>query len=355
MPTVLLGSSHSVVPMGQQLHERWLLEALSLLDQTHWHTSSVVIRSWRTPAPQDGAGRSSRVPARALAALPAPVRGALGRVVYGRADVYHRMDLRLPLAPQPEVVTVHDLPGLRFPDEGPLPTAALDSARRAVGVICPSRFAADEVTELLGVDRTWVVPNGVSPHVLEAGPLSSGELAARGIEGPFVLHAAGSSERKNLRGLAAAWRRLKEESGVPHRLVQCGPPSEARSRAFEGAPDVLHLGHVTPQEVASLMRSASAVVVPSVYEGFGLPALEGMASGVPVVAAARGALPEVCEDGALLVEPDAAGLAAGLHAVLDDPALAAELVQAGRRRAEDFSWARAAQAHLSIYQEVLVA
>ena len=102
------------------------------------------------------------------------------------------------------------------------------------------------------------------------------------------------------------------------------------------------------------MRSAAAVVVPSLYEGFGLPALEGMAAGVPVVAADRGALPEICGSAALLVPVTSEGIADGLLEVLTDGARAAALRARGPARAAAFSWAKAADATLAVYEEALV-
>ena len=95
------------------------------------------------------------------------------------------------------------------------------------------------------------------------------------------------------------------------------------------------------------------MVVPSTYEGFGLPALEAMASGAPVVAAARGALPEVCGAAALLVEPTAQGLADGLVAVLTDEALASGLRHAGRERAAPYTWQRTARETIDVYRRIL--
>jgi len=101
------------------------------------------------------------------------------------------------------------------------------------------------------------------------------------------------------------------------------------------------------------MRRATLVVVPSTYEGFGLPALEGMACGVPVVAARRGALPEVCANAGLLVEPDGASLAKGIDRVLTDEKLANDLRHNGPKRAAEFDWDFAAHEHLRVYAEVL--
>jgi alpha-1,3-rhamnosyl/mannosyltransferase len=113
------------------------------------------------------------------------------------------------------------------------------------------------------------------------------------------------------------------------------------------------MGYTPPPVVARLTAASSAVVVPSLYEGFGLPALEGMACGTVVVAANRGALPEVCGEAGLLVEPDPAGLAYGMERALTDAALIQRLRTAGPKRAALFSWAVAARAHLDVYERLL--
>jgi glycosyltransferase involved in cell wall biosynthesis len=333
-------------PMGQQRYENEIQAALAESPED-WSFDLRRITSARSPI--EGA---ARVPARLNQRAPLALSRLIGSVVYGRPDLVHRFDLRLPAAAGVEVVTVHDLPPLRFPDEGQLATASAAGARRAVRVICPSRFAADEVSELLGVTEIDVIPYGVSADYADSAAATDDELAALGIDRPFVLHAAGASARKNLPGLAAAWRDLSA-SRDDLLLVLCGPPDGRRDEAFAGLPRVVKTGRLESPVVAALMRRASAVVVPSVYEGFGLPALEGMVCGAPVVAAARGALPEVCGDAALLVEPEGEALAAGLRKVLDDSGLADQLRQVGPQRAASFSWARAAEDHLETYRKAL--
>jgi glycosyltransferase involved in cell wall biosynthesis len=276
---------------------------------------------------------------------------AMGSLTYRTRHLVHRFDLRLPPAGR-EVVTVHDLPPRRFADEGVVPRSAAESLKRAHAVICPSQFAASEVRELLGAERLTVIPYGVSAAFRDVESANVEELHRLGITQPYFIHAAGATERKNLPALAAAWRHvvvLHPEAA----LVLCGPPDPRRTQAFDGMPRVHLLGYQTPETVARLTAASAAVVVPSLYEGFGLPALEGMACGVPVVAARRGALPEVCADAALLVEPDADGLAEGLHRVLSDDALSQHLGSAGRQRAAGFTWERAAHEHLALYERAL--
>jgi glycosyltransferase involved in cell wall biosynthesis len=218
-------------------------------------------------------------------------------------------------------------------------------------VIVPSIFAATELEELLGIADAVVIPHGLSAHCSSL-PATDRELRMHGITGPFILHAAGATERKNLSALACAWRVVATHHS-DLTLVLCGMPDARRDRHFARAARVVKTGHLEPATITSLMRRAIAVVVPSTYEGFGLPALEGMACGAPVIAANRGALPEVCGDSALLVEPDGDSIAEGVERVLSDPSFASELRRRGPVRAATFDWGRAAQAHLRVYEAAL--
>lgn len=333
----------TTTPMGQQHYETEIQRALRALATPDWRFRSVRVGPLRAGVP--GVRRS---PTRLLARAPLPVALSLGAALYRTRGLVHRFDLRLPPHPGPEVVTAHDLPPLRFPDEGTMPASVAAGARRARAVIVPSEFAADELQELLGVRRPVVVPYGLSRVYAAPRPAPDELLESLGVREPFVLHAAGATSRKNLPALAAAWRAVADEDSEPA-LVLCGPPDPRRDDAFGGLPRVVLPGRLEAEAVAGLMCRAAAVVVPSLYEGFGLPALEGMACGRPVVAARRGALPEVCGDAALLVEPDADGLAEGLLRVLHDDALAARLCSAGPARAATFSWDVAARRHLDVY------
>jgi glycosyltransferase involved in cell wall biosynthesis len=341
---VTMGSAH---PMGQQHAESSLQRALQGQARADWVFTTRRVVSFRS-----GDRHGVRLPMRAITAAPRLAAGAVGQVAYGRAQLVHRFDLRLPARLSREVITVHDLPPLRFQDEGSLTTRSVASVRKAAGVICPSQFAADEAATLLRPRRIWVIPNGVGEEIGKAVPLSAADLVGCGISGRYVLHAGGATVRKNLDALASAWKVV-----VAHRpdtaLVLCGPPDQRRDGLFADVAGVRYLGHLDLAAVARLMRSAAAVVVPSLYEGFGLPALEGMAAGVPVVAADRGALPEVCGAAALLVPATAEGIADGLLEVLTDEARAAVLRARGPARAAAFSWSSAAEATLAVYEEAL--
>jgi glycosyltransferase involved in cell wall biosynthesis len=336
---VRLGSS---APMGQQAYEKHLRRAL---DELGWSVTE------RTVVPFRSRLRGEvRVPQRLTRLLPLPLARSLGGTLYGRSELVHRLDLRCPPALRREVLTIHDLPPLRFDDEGTLPRWGAASARAAAAVICPSEFAAAEVRELLGVEHVHVVPYGIDSA--DATPLSEEELHEVGLSRPFVLHAAGATKRKNLEGLAGAWREVRAKH-PDAMLVLCGPPHPRRDALFADLDGVRYLGLREPALVARLMGAAAAVVVPSLYEGFGLPALEAMAAGTPAVAAARGALPEVCRDGALLVEPTAAGLAAGILETLAGGDAVEARRERGLRIARHYTWDRAARETVAIYEAVL--
>ncbi len=347
MPRLVLATLASGVPMGQQVYERELTaRAPAALDGAATVVSSVT-RSLRSPLPGD-----RRLPSWVLSQAPTGVRRAVGAVLYGRADVVHRMGLSLPPARVPEIVTVHDTVAWRFPDEGtPEPFAAAE-VHRARAVVSVSRFAADDVAERLGLDHVHAIPNGVDPRFFDAAPLDPGTLATLGVTGRYVLHAGGSTQRKNLEGLAAAWPAVR--SAHPDvTLVLSGPPSQRRDRLFGALPGAVRVGRVPDELVPGLVAGAAAVVVPSLYEGFGLPALEAMAAGVPLVAANRSSLPEVCGDAATLVEPDGPAIADGLVHALSGSSQVAAAVARGRERASGFTWDASAAAHAAVWRSVL--
>jgi glycosyltransferase involved in cell wall biosynthesis len=331
-------------PMGQQTYEHELCRRAASELGGEWTVDLLSVRTMRSTL-----HGTNRIPARILCDASAATRRTVGRVLYRGHDVVHRMDLRLPPAPAGEVLTIHDLAPWHFPDEGRIPSDAMATARRARAVTCASQFSADEIASRMGVVDPVVIPNGVASGFFEASPLSEADLAALGIRKPFVVHAGGSTRRKNLTGLAAAWPLVRQRR-PDATLALLGPADHRRDELFGPLAGASRLGMVADHLVASVMTSASAAVVPSTYEGFGLPALEAMAAGVPVVAVRRSSLPEVCGNAALLVEPDGPALAEGLVAALEAGSDIQRMVAKGRLRAQGFTWQSSAAAHAALWR-----
>ena len=288
-----------------------------------------------------------------LAGASPAARRVAGRFLYPRGALVHRMNLELPPADaERDVVTLLDVVAWRFDDESPPVRAAAVEARRAAAVICISEFTAQEAVDFLGISDPIVVYCGVNPRFLDAAPLSDEALGRLGVRRPFVLTAGGASRRKNLEGLATAWQLVKR-SRPDLALVLSGPEHPRRTALFGGEPQVRMVGRVDDSLVPGLMASAEAVVMPSLYEGFGLPALEAMAANVPVVAANTTSLPEVVGDAGLLVDPAPAGLAEGILAAVSGDASVAQLVRRGRARVTEFTWQRCAEGHARVWSSLI--
>ncbi|MFC4139890.1 MULTISPECIES: glycosyltransferase family 1 protein [unclassified Microbacterium] len=331
-------------PMGAQAYQAQIISRAPAALGADWRVRELVFRSLRSPLPGN-----RRLPISRIASAPASVRRAFGRMLFTGDAVSHRMSLELPPSPHADVITLHDVVAWRFADESAPVPEAIEEARRAAAVICVSEFTAREAVEFLGVEDPHVVPNGVDPRYYDAVPLDSAAAASLGLPGRYVLHAGGAAERKNLAALASAWPLVHRER-PDLTLALAGPPHPRRTALFEGMPGTVMLGRLPDETMPGLVAAASVVVVPSLYEGFGLPALEAMAAGVPVVAANTSSLPEVVGDAGILIPPTAEGIADGLlHATSADAALSA-LVAAGRTRAAEFTWERSAAGHAAIWK-----
>ncbi|KRB43417.1 glycosyltransferase family 1 protein [Terrabacter sp. Root181] len=351
MPRLTIVTTATAVPMGAQAYERHIvsraaaaLAALAGPDED-WRVRHVVARSLRSPL----AG-TLRLPMGWLGDASPSARAAAGRLAYARGGLVHRMNLELPPAPR-EVVTLHDVVAWRYADESAPVAAAAHELRRAAAVVCVSAFTAAEAVDLLGLEDPVVVPNGVEDRYFGAAPLGADALAGLGVEGPYVLTAGGASERKNLAALAEAWPRV--HSARPDvTLVLAGPPHARRTELFGALPGVRFVGRVSDEVLPRLYAAASVVVVPSLVEGFGLPALEGMATGVPVVASDRSSLPEVVGDGGLLVEPTGGALADGILDVLAGGDDVEAMARRGLERSRRFTWEASAEGHARVWRSV---
>ena len=322
-----------------------------------------------------------RVPARLLQAAWSRLPWPPVEWLAGRVEVFHATNFVAPPARRAAtLVTVHDLTYLRFPDMVTDASARYrDLVPRALGrgaIVCtPTAAVAAEVADeySLPPDRLVVTPLGVADLWRHATPPDPAWRAARGLPARYLLFVGTREPRKNLGTLLTAYRDLLEGKGartatapsattapagpgVPP-LVLAGPPGWGEALDTAGLPPdaVRTLGYLPEADLAGVVAGAAAVVVPSWYEGFGLPALEALACGTPVVAADLPAHREVLGDQAELVPPsDPAALAAALGRVLEDPG--GEAARAARRtRAAGFTWETCAQATLAAYRLALEA
>jgi glycosyltransferase involved in cell wall biosynthesis len=228
-----------------------------------------------------------------------------------------------PVASRRNVVVIHDVAALRHPEWYSRPYVAWQRAvlpsiaRRARLVITVSEFSRREIQEVLGVDAR-VIPNGVD------------ERFTPGPKKDYALVVGTKIARKNLAALSETATALGME------LVAAG---SARKYMKGEKTNIRELGYVPDDELPALYAGARVLLMPSLYEGFGLPCLEAMASGTPVVAANRGALPETCGDAALVVEPEDFAQAAVAAMTTERE----RLTQAGLARAARFTWERTAR------------
>jgi glycosyltransferase involved in cell wall biosynthesis len=253
----------------------------------------------------------------------------------------------------PAAVFVHDLAFRLRPAEVPWQQRAYFGAvlgrslRGAAAVLVPSEATRRDLLgcyRIAGLEsRIAMVPEGVTPDVPPAS------LPAD-LEPGFILAVGTVEPRKNYPRLLAAFRRLRDratgEQPPAPELVIAGRPGWAYGNTLEllkAEPGVRYLGHVDDATLSALYGSAAVLAFPSLYEGFGLPLLEAMAHGVPAVVGTAGALPELADGAALLVDPeDVVSISEGLERLLGDRSLRERLGAAGRSRAAGYTWARAA-------------
>jgi O-antigen biosynthesis alpha-1,3-rhamnosyltransferase len=287
-----------------------------------------------------------------------------------RLNLFHAPSYTAPVAgPRPLVLTIHDVSYQRHPEWYPHRRDPLRrgfyrwSARAADRIITDSSFSKAEI----------LAAYHLSPDILEVVPLAAASgFEARGsrslpdgVVPPYVLHVGDLHPRRNLEIVARAVlqvrRRGPEHAGL--QLVLAGVDrgigqslTRLADRSQDARGSIRLLGDEDDVSVGALYRGAAALVYPSRYEGFGLPLLEAMASGTPVIASNAASIPEVTGDAGVLLDPDDEnGWARAIQSVLESPDVAAGLREAGLRRAALFSWRRTAEATLEVYERALAA
>ena len=317
--------------------------------------------------------------------MPADVPAAVRRLQLDVASPYRRIPFAFPalarredaalahthyfVSPHlrcPAVVTVHDISYARAPElfsrrDRTLLGFVRGSVRRAERVIAVSEFTRADLCDHYGLDHAKVVaiPNGVGPDFRPQDDAAARVRERFGIDRPYVLCVGALQPRKNVPLAIEAYAQLAGRN-TDCELVVAGGDRGGRIDVLDAilrtrTTGRVHLvGHVEEHELPALYSAARAFVFPSLYEGFGLPALEAMACGTPVVASNTTGLAEAVGDAGLTVDPTSADdLAEALRRLLNDQELSERLVAAGHVRAAHFTWARTAQGTAGVYREAL--
>jgi glycosyltransferase involved in cell wall biosynthesis len=300
-----------------------------------------------------------RIPVRVLNTLWHRASGPAVERFAGPIDVVHGFHpLLIPARRAARIVTVHDLDFLDHPERThreirrDYASLAATHAQRADAVVTVSRFTAAEVERRLGVSPTRIVV---------AGPGAPGWLprAASAPGGP-ILFMGTLEPRKNIGTLLAAYAELLRRRPDVPALWLAGGATEAAApwlRAIEEPPlagHVKHLGYIQSDRRYDLYAQASMLVLPSYLEGFGIPALEAMTVGVPVIVSNRGALPEVTGGAAQIVEPEnVSAIAEAMRRYLDDPLAVSDAVDQGIARARCYSWDASAATLVDLYRDLV--
>ncbi len=283
-------------------------------------------------------------------------------------DVFLAPGLQLPAAmPFPAIATAHDLAYRTYPHTFTLrqrwqARAELWRAGRvAAHWVAVSEATRGDLVRLGGISPTRItrIPHGCPPAFAQPAGAAAVHAARRalGLDGPYFLFIGRLQPRKNLARLFAAFSQVADD--LPHRLVVAGGPGWRvdeiyRAHAAAAAHDRIQLaGYVDEALLPGLLTGADALALPSEGEGFGLPLVQALGCGTPVLVADSGALPEVAGDAAVVVPPhDVPAMADALHRLAQDEALRERLRTAGRERAARYTWAASAMAHVALARRV---
>lgn len=353
---------------GNETYYRYLLEGLAEVDRKNDYRlycskSSLPVISSLAPAnfqarPMATNSSYLRIPF----ALPASVKRE-------PVDVFHAQFIIPPGLKCKTVAAIFDITFEHYPEAFPLyqrlwsKALIRSSARRADHIITVSEYSKRDIARTYGIveDKITVTPLGATHGFFPRDKNSAKELLAReyGIEGNFILYLGRLQARKNLMRLVEAYASVRK-AGFPHKLVLAGGQDSlfqqvlSRIRELKLDRHVILSGYVQTENIPSFYSAADLFVFPSLYEGFGLPVVEAMACGLPVITSRGSSLEEVAGDAALLVDPlDQDSIARAIQSALADTTLREHLRQAGLKRSTDFSQARTARKTLGVYQTLL--
>jgi glycosyltransferase involved in cell wall biosynthesis len=293
--------------------------------------------------------------------------------IFGKkADITHFFDFFLPFGVTgKKIVTVHDMTYKAYPETLPFMIKLLlnwklgSSCKRADKIVTVSEFSKAEIIKYFHIepDKIVVVPSAVDNKWYF--PVSDTESIIRcknkyAIPGEYYLYVGTIEPRKNIEGLIDAYYRLKQKRPEVPKLVIAGKKGWLYDAVFKKVEalhiknDVLFLGYIANEDISPVICGALAFVYPSLYEGFGLPPLEAMACGVPVLTSNRASLPEVVGDAAITVDPlHIDEMAAAMERLFTDKKLREELSRKGLEQAKKFSWETAASKTIKLYEELL--
>ncbi len=353
---------------GNCTYIRGLLRALLALDRENDYILYINDRNhrfYRDLAPAPRVTLRPLGPKNPLLRIPV----SLAKATYAdRLDILHVQYIAPPRHRGKLVATIHDLGFLHLPETFPRffvwrsKVLVRRTARRADRIVVGSEFTKEDLVARYGVasEKIAVIRYGVSPRFGEPqSPEKTRQILEKyRIQPPYILSVGRLNPRKNILSLAAAFGRLKAENRIAHQLVVVGKADyrAARTAAALGTTEggtIVLAGYVPDDDLPALYQAADVFVYPSLFEGGGLPILEAMAAGTPVVAARSTALPETVGDAGILVDPLNAGeLADKLLRLALDRNARDDLKRRGLARAATFTWQAAAERTLQTYREL---
>jgi glycosyltransferase involved in cell wall biosynthesis len=276
-----------------------------------------------------------------------------------RIDVAHSVGYQGPIfCPCPSVVTIPDLnfiacgDTMKFRRRAALRFFSTSSARRAARVITISQFSKDQIAQYLDLPASRVRMIHLGPG-LQPPPEDWDVVQAKhGLNTPYIVAFAGNNHpHKNLPALLAALRQVRNRAGIGLAIIG-RLSADLRALAQDALGQLFDLGFVPDTHIGPILSHAQLCVLPSLYEGFGLPVLEAQTAGVPLACSNAGSLPEIAGQGACYFDPRSVeGMISAIDRCLSDPAFCRELVSFGRENLKRFSWERTAAETLAVYGE----